>query len=1027
MGASKQMDLTQVAPQDLPVQTKDGNHQRKRRSWWRWLFCFLFLLCLAAVIALVGYEMKTSTLQSREISRYAAKLTYQVETGPSKQITFPDDGPFDKRLGYVQLPMMQERLLQRGYQISQQAHFSDELYDYARRGFFVPYTEKVQAGLTLHDCRAEPFYQFKYPTHYYPDFSAIPPLVMQSLLFIENRDLLSNEEPLANPAVDWPRFAKAALSQVGKALDMQDQSAGGSTLATQVEKYRHSPDGLTLSPTEKIRQMASASVRAYRLGPETLAARKLVAWAYLNSVPLSAAPGYGEVHGLGDGLWVWFGANFDEVNRLLDPARNLSTPLAEQGLALRQVVSLMIAHRRPSYYLAQGRDALATLTDSYLRLFVQEGMITPHLMEAALKAKINFRDFLQSPAITKVNNNKGLQVARTRLSRQLGIQLYDLDRMDLTANTSLNMPLQNEISRYLQQLADPTFAAQVGLFGERLLSPEKTADVRYSFTLFEKSPTGFKVRVQTDNTDQPFDINEGSKLELGSTAKLRVLTTYLEIVAELHDRYALMPIEKLRQMAAAAQDNLTSWAIAYLMRSGDKSLPLMLEAALDRQYSASPGEAFFTGGGMHTFNNFRREDNGRVPTLRDSLRESINLPFVRLMRDIVRYSLYKEGNRAQLLKDDKDPRRKEYLAKFADKEGQTYLLRFWRKYQGKTAEEQLDTFFDGLKPTAVRLAAVHRYLMPDADEATFAAFLAERLPRDTLSSKRISQLYDSYGPGKYSLPDQGYIARVHPLELWLLAYLKEFDKATFADAVAASRDERQEVYSWLFKTRHRSARDNRIRTMLEVEAFLDIHQRWARLGYPFDHLVPSLATALGSSGDRPAALAELMGIIQNGGVRSPTLRIEQLSFAKGTPFETEFEPLRSEGTRVMPAEVAAALRNALSKVVEGGTARRLAGIFTLPDGTVLQMGGKTGTGDNRIETVGRYGNVTSSLARNRTATFVFYLGDDHFGTLTAYVPGSQSDKFRFTSALPVQVLKGMAPLLMPYLQQGAHTQCLATQ
>ena len=265
------------------------------------------------------------------------------------------------------------------------------------------------------------------------------------------------------------------------------------------------------------------------------------------------------------------------------------------------------------------------------------------------------------------------------------------------------------------------------------------------------------------------------------------------------------------------------------------------------------------------------------------------------MRDIVRYSLYREGNRAQLLKDDKDPRRTEYLAKFADKEGQTYLLRFWRKYRGKTADEQLDTFLDGLKPSAVRLAAVHRYLMPDASQETFAAFLAKRLPREKLSDRRIEQLYTSYGPGKYSLPDQGYIARVHPLELWLLSYLKEFDKATFADAVEASRDERQEVYSWLFKTRHRSARDSRIRTMLEVEAFLDIHQRWARLGYPFDHLVPSLATALGSSGDRPAALAELMGIIQNGGIRAPTLRIEHLSFAKGTPFETEFQPAQTEG------------------------------------------------------------------------------------------------------------------------------------
>jgi beta-lactamase class A len=43
------------------------------------------------------------------------------------------------------------------------------------------------------------------------------------------------------------------------------------------------------------------------------------------------------------------------------------------------------------------------------------------------------------------------------------------------------------------------------------------------------------VRVQTDTSDQALDINEGSKLELGSTAKLRVLTTYLEIVAELHE------------------------------------------------------------------------------------------------------------------------------------------------------------------------------------------------------------------------------------------------------------------------------------------------------------------------------------------------------------------------------------------------------------------------------------------------------------------------------------------------------------
>jgi hypothetical protein len=68
--------------------------------------------------------------------------------------------------------------------------------------------------------------------------------------------------------------------------------------------------------------------------------------------------------------------------------------------------------------------------------------------------------------------------------------------------------------------------------------------------------------------------------------------------------------------------------------------------------------------------------------------------------------------------------------------------------------------------------------------------------------------------------------------------------------------------------------------------------------------------------------------------------------------------------------------------------------------------------------------VLSSRAINRTATFVFYLGPRHFGTLTAFVPGRAAENFRFTSALPVQVLKGMAPILLPFLEPGTYSQCL---
>lgn len=1002
---------------------------RRRRHVWKVLLAFI-AIGLAILAFAVSTEIRTSKLQAHEFSQLAHTLNYTVAPGPSDEILYPGNGPFDKRLGYSALGEFLPRLLKRDYRITRQSRFSPQLVSYAKRGLFVPYPEKSQSGLTIADCRGDALYQFTYPQQLYSDFASIPPVVVNSLLFIENRDLLDPGQPLANPAVDWPRFIKAAVSQVAKRVGLPGQSAGGSTLATQLEKYRHSPDGLTQTGSEKIRQMISASVRAYQPGPQTLDARQRVVRDYLNSVPLSAVPGHGEVHGMAEGLRVWYSANFDRTNQLLASPADDAQTLAAQGLALREVLSLIIAQRRPSYYLAKGRKELDDLTDSHIRLLAQNKVIEQPLAEAALGAELGYRDWQQQPTVQPIETNKGITVARTRLASLLDQPLYDLDRLDLSATSTLQSELQASIGQYLRDLANPEHAARLGLLGEHLLTSTSTQAVRYSFTLFERDVDGSRVRVQTDSTDQPFDINEGSKLELGSTAKMRVLTTYLQIIAELHDRFGGMSNAELKKVPVEEPDLLSRWVLDYLMQNPDRNLSKMLTAALDRRYSASPGENFFTGGGMHHFNNFRREDNERNPTLREALRESINLPFIRLMRDLVRYTTYQgPNNSALLLKDDSDPRRQEYLAEFADREGTSFLLRFWKRYKNKTSQDRLDTFLDGVHPSASRMAAVHRYLLPTASQDVFNAFVRAHVTPEKgqppLTEKRLDDLYYAYGPGKFDLPDQGYVARVHPLDLWLVGYLLEKPDARFKDAVAASRFQRQEVYSWLFKSRHKSARDSRIRTMLEIEAFLDIHQRWQKLGYPFDHLVPSLATAIGSSGDRPAALAELIGIIQNDGIRQPVLRIDSLHFAADTPYDTFLNNNPELGRRVLPAQVAAAMREALSQVVDSGTARRVSGSFKTQSGTALAMGGKTGTGDNRIESFGSGGRVLASKAINRTATFVFYIGDNHFGTLTAYVPGRAAEAFKFTSALPVQVLKGMAPILNRYLEPGTYTQCKA--
>ena len=91
----------------------------------------------------------------------------------------------------------------------------------------------------------------------------------------------------------------------------------GSTLATRLEKLRHSPDGHTGSVAEKMRQVISASLRAYDKGPNTIGAQREIICDYINSMPLAATKNRREVIGLADGLHDWYGADFATVNRLL--------------------------------------------------------------------------------------------------------------------------------------------------------------------------------------------------------------------------------------------------------------------------------------------------------------------------------------------------------------------------------------------------------------------------------------------------------------------------------------------------------------------------------------------------------------------------------------------------------------------------------------------------------------------------------------------------------------------------------------
>jgi membrane peptidoglycan carboxypeptidase len=224
---------------------------------------------------------------------------------------------------------------------------------------------------------------------------------------------------------------------------------------------------------------------------------------------------------------------------------------------------------------------------------------------------------------------------------------------------------------------------------------------------------------------------------------------------------------------------------------------------------------------------------------------------------------------------------------------------------------------------------------------------------------------------------------------------------------------RQQSYAWLFKTHNPRRQDGRIRILVEQDAFKRVTAAWRRLGYPFAGLVPSLATAIGSSGDRPDALAKLMGIIVNRGILEPTIDIRKLQFASATPYETDMSAGRTRPIRILAPEIAATVRNALTDVVIEGTGRRFVSAYHAADGSPLVLGGKTGTGDNRYDSFGAGRSLIASRVIDRTATFVFFLGDRFFGTITAYVPGHDAASFHFTSALAVQILKTLSPQIQP--------------
>lgn len=1003
-----------------PVSPADPSPAPRPRRLGRLLKVAAVLGLLVALVGALAYhELRTSQLQSWLLSRYAASLSYEIKPGPSPSIAFPRGGPFDSQRGYPRLSDFRRRLEAAGYTVVEQARQSAETVRLLKWGVTPPYREPAQVGLVIHDLRGATLYDARPRDSLFPTFEDVPPLIVNTLLFLENRELTSPTSPGSNPAIDWRRLGKAGGLYVARGVGLPVRTEGGSTLAVQLEKYRHSDGGRTLSPLDKLRQLTSASLRAYRDGPDSTASRQEIVLDYLNTMPLAAAPGYGEVHGLGNGLRAWFDLDIETVG---DALAAPSVGTATAAAAYKHVLALLYAVRAPTRYLVDDPAQLDKKITAYADLLLKAGVIDRDLYRAFKDVPLRFAGRVDQPPIDFAERRAATAI-REEVRRVLEVRRpYEMSRLHLEIDSTIDGGLQQAATRLFRQLRDKEFVDSHGLRGEHLLPTGDPARVVYSLLLFERTPAGNRLRVQADNLDRPFDINAGMKLDLGSTAKLRTVTHYLEVVAGLHEEQRGLDDEDREQLVTQARDPITKWAAETLKQTPAMDLDAFLAQALARTYPAHPWEEFFTGGGVQTFENFDPEDNRRILTVREALAHSTNLVFVRLMRDLVRFHEARlPYDTAAVLGDQDNPERRRMLEQMADKEARQHLARAHARYQGLSSDAIVERLLGRRRASSPRhLAIVFFALHQGADATSLRQWLTdhgqETTPEDT------GKLFHAYGSPKLTLFDYGYLLGRHPLDLWCAIEMSRTPRITWDELLVRSSEPRRLATAWLLPPRQRHAQNLRVRIQMEQDAFARMTPYWRRLGFPFEHLVPSYATAIGSSADRPAALAELMGIIANEGVRRPTSAIRALRFAPDTPYHTVFQPAPGPQERVLAVPVARALRKALAEVVETGTARRVAGVFRGADGKPIVVGGKTGSGDNRFDTFAGRGKLISSRPVSRTAAFAFYIGDRYYGIITASVSGQASGQYQFTSALPLTVLRLFAPTLNAHSARDVVTQ-----
>lgn len=322
-----------------------------------------------------------------------------------------------------------------------------------------------------------------------------------------------------------------------------------------------------------------------------------------------------------------------------------------------------------------------------------------------------------------------------------------------------------------------------------------------------------------------------------------------------------------------------------------------------------------------------------------------------------------------------------------------------------------------------QLAALYGKRHPGSDYENMRDFIIRNCK--TCRGGDFKALHATYKDGTYdaaamiqpfSLQDRAFLAKLHPMKLESGRLIAEQPELRLEGAMAQTEESRVKIYnSWLINPKKLTdgkirAQNRAITIMMDRDAWGEIEGFWHKIGYPKEyHLVPSLASVIGVSGNKPEALSKFTSIILHGGENVRITPFTDIHFGTGAdnPHELHARPGLPAGPRILHPEVAEHLIKMARGGVENeqGTSRRLFGVFKNQDGSPAVTFGKTGTA------------ADSSTGKFRGAFWMGGTAQCYAITIGVYKDNARpTDKY--TSALASQILKALAPEIQPMLDRA---------